>query len=160
MVTRIVCLVGCLTVLLAVTQVPANAAYCGPMGCQPQVPVCGPPAPVCPPAPCGPSAMSCMPNCPPPCACPPSMCQQRSGCGFNPLRAVFSVITFPFRLIARAVNRQDCQPQPPMYCPPPGCMPVYSPPAVKCRPGRAVYHGRRAAYRYQGPAPMLNPMTR
>jgi hypothetical protein len=138
MVTRIVCLVACVAVLLAVTHVPANAAYCGPMGCPPQVPVCGPPAPVCPPAPCGPAPMSCMPNTLP--VCRPPAYQPPSGCGFNPLRAVFSVITFPFRLIAGAMNRQDCQP--PMCCPPPPCMPVCAPPAVKCKPGpRAAYNG-------------------
>ncbi|HMK34026.1 MAG TPA: hypothetical protein VK463_03090 [Desulfomonilaceae bacterium] len=148
MVARILCPVLCLVLLIFITSVvPANASYCGPAGCPPQgLPMCGP-APVCPPPQCGPAPMACMPNCLPPCPAPGYAPPSR--CGFNPLSAILSVITFPFKLIAGAVKRPDCQP--PMFCPPPGCMPMCAPPVTKCKPGH------QAAYR--GPAPMLNPMV-
>lgn len=152
MVARILSLVVCLSVVLAVTNpIPAIAAYCGPTGCPPQKIPVYPPMPAFPAAKIGPAPMSCMPNCLPACPppCPPPGYGPPPGTGFNPLSAIFSAITLPFRLIAGAMNRGNYQP--PMYCPPPGCMPMCAPPATKVKPGK------RAAY--GGPVPMLNPMV-
>jgi hypothetical protein len=155
MVVRIFSLLVCLFLVLLVAGIAAtvNAAQCGPTGvCPPlRVPVGkhamfgpGPAGPI-PSAPFGPPMMSgakpmpCLPNCPP--ACPPPTCAPPA-CrgGFNPLSAIFSAVTLPFRLIGEAIFKsRSCQPP---ACPPggfypmqpPGCAPVCAPPAVKCRP--------------------------
>lgn len=150
MVTRILYLLLTLAVLMALANPAASsAAYCGPMGCPPPkvafngpvpapapMPALSMPGPVCRPAP-----MACMPNCAPTCA--PPTCGPSTGCGFNPVSAIFSVIAFPFKLIGGIFSgRQDCRPA---MCPPPCCMPMMSmpdcgpAPITKCKPaGRAA----------------------
>jgi hypothetical protein len=155
MVVKMFSLLVCLSVVLAVAGIAAtaNAAQCGPAGCPPlKVPVGKPaifgpgPAGPMPPVPFGPPMMSgakqmpCMPNCPP--ACPPPTCAPPPACegGFNPLSAIFSAVTLPFRLIGGAISKaRSCEPPacaPGGFYPmqPPGCAPVCAPPAVKCRP--------------------------
>ena len=155
MVVRMFSLLVCLSLVLLVAGITAtaNAVQCGPTGaCPPlKVPVgkpamfghgpAGPvhPVPFGPPMMSGAKPMPCLPNCPP--ACPPPTCAP-TACegGFNPLSAIFSAVTLPFRLIGEAISRsRSCQPP---ACPPggfypmqpPGCAPVCAPPAVKCRP--------------------------
>jgi hypothetical protein len=133
MVTRIFTAVLCLVVM---TSLPAMASYCGPMGCPPQKDM-APPMPGFQPMPMQaampvPGPMMGAPNCPPP--CPPPMCGPKQGDGFNPLSAIFSVITFPFRLLG-GLSSNNCQPM----CPPPSCVPMCAPqcgppPITKCKP--------------------------
>jgi hypothetical protein len=116
--------------LLFVFSSVAQASYCAPNACPPpQVVTRGPimsmPAPPMAPMPCGPP-MSCAPamNCPPPCPPPcPTVCGPSMN-GFNPLSAIFSVLTLPFRLISARANYQ------PAMCAPP-CMPM---PVPECGP--------------------------
>jgi hypothetical protein len=148
MVVRFLMVCLCIGVVSGFSLSPsvALASQCGPTGiCPPvKVPVARP-MPMMPPPGvpmmAGPGPMQCMPNCPPPCpppACAPPACEG----GFNPLSAIASVVTLPFRLIGQAVSKnRSCGPPP---CPPAGCympmpppcgpMPVCVPPAVKCRP--------------------------
>lgn len=126
------------------------ASQCGPTGICPPVrvpvarPMMAPGMPMMPPPGVpmmsGPGPMKCMPNCPPPCP-PPACAPPACGGGFNPLSAIASVVTLPFRLIGEAVSKaRSCGPPPcppggymPMQ-PPCGPMPVCVPPVVKCRP--------------------------
>ncbi len=144
MVTRILYVVALFAALLVLAApVVSNASYCGPSGCAPRYPMQAPAmAMPGPPTVMGPAPMACMPSCPPPCAPPPCGPQVS---GFNPLSAVFSVITLPFRLIGGAFSsRQSCQPA---FCPPPGCMPMCPPPMcgpqpiAKCKPVKSSRMG-------------------
>lgn len=148
MVPRTVCLCLVAAILLAASAV--FAAHGGPM---PQaaplmVPVYGaapPPRPFAPgnmPGPAmaaprvmGPAACA-PPMCPPPACAPP--CE-----GFNPLSALVSIVTLPFKLIGGAVSSLKPCPQPtcmPMgYVPmaPPSCGPPVNVGPAKCRAGLA-----------------------
>lgn len=121
--------------LIIVFSSVAQGSYCAPNACPPpQVvsrgPIMSMPAPPMAPMPCGPAPMSCGPamNCPPPCPPPcPTVCGPSMN-GFNPLSAIFSVLTLPFRLISGQVSaRANYQPA---CCPPP-CMPM---PVPDCGP--------------------------
>ena len=143
MVIRLIC-IGLLLAFPFVVIGSAQAAHCGPDFCAPpmKVPVYGHPGAGMQPMPPGmpmrgpqmagprPMAGCCPPPCPPP-ACGPA--EE----GFHPVRALFSVITFPFRMIGSAFSkRQGCE-QP--TCMPAGCVPMMPacgpPPISKCKPG-------------------------
>ena len=149
MVARTVCL--CLVASLFLAVSAAFAAHGGPMptAAPLMVPVYGSPPPprafgpgampgpamaaprVMGPAPCAP------PMCAPP-ACGPASCE-----GFNPLSALVSIVTLPFRVIGGAVSALRPCPQPTCmpagYVPmaPPSCGPPMNVGPTKCRPGLA-----------------------
>ncbi len=140
MVVRLIC-IGLVLAFPFVAMGSAQASPCGPQMCAPplKVPVYGRPGmPPMPPGPmmAGPAMAGPrpLPGCLPP--CPPPACGLNEG-GFNPASALFSVITFPFRVIAGIFSkRQSCEP--PM-CMPSGCAPMMPPcgppPVTKCKPG-------------------------
>lgn len=153
MVFRVIC-IGLLMVLPFVAVSSSQAAHCGPDFCAPpmKAPMYGKPgagmsplplgAPMGGPAMAGPRPMA--GYCAPPCA--PPACEPAVG-GFNPISALFSAITFPFRLIGSAfTKRQGCEPP---TCMPAGCVPMMPPcgppPIAKCKPGAMP---RPAAFGY------------
>lgn len=146
MVLRTVCLLSCLSAILAVLAVPLFAAHGipAPTAVPLKVPVYGPagypppgaPTPMAAPVMAAPRPMMAAPMCPPPCA--PPVCGPTTGVGFSPLSALVSVVTLPFRIIGGAVSSlRGCGPA---ACPPVGCAPMMPPgcgpmPPVKCKPG-------------------------
>jgi hypothetical protein len=163
-------------VAIAVAAFATNPAislgsYCGPDGCPPfrvqvgapGMPMTGPAmagprpmaamqgcAPACPP-PCPP--MKCPPPCPPPAcgppACPPPSCKPPCE-GFNPLSAIFNLVTLPFRLFSGGAG-QGCEPP----CAPPACMPMMAspcpPPIAKCKPEKGYGYAPAAPMRAMRP---------
>ena len=150
MVLRITVIVAIALAVFATNPAISLGSYCGPDGCPPlRVQVRGPGMPMPGPAMAGPRPMAgmpgCAPACPPPCppmkcpppcpppACPPPSCKPPCE-GFNPLSAIFNLVTLPFRLFSGGAG---CE-QPP--CPPPACMPMMAspcpPPIAKCKPER------------------------
>ncbi len=149
MVVRLIC-IGIVLAFPFFLIGAAQANPCGPEMCAPplKVPVYGRPgmmpmqpgAPMPGPAMAGPRPAGCLPPCPMP-ACGPD-----EG-GFNPISALFSAITFPFRMIGSAFSkRQSCEPP---TCMPAGCAPMMAPcgppPVTKCKPGPMQ---KGAAYGY------------
>ncbi len=138
MVYRLIC-VGLVLAFPFFMIASAQASYCGPGVCAPplKVPVYGnaapgmmPPPPMAGPAMAGPRPMAgCFPQ-----PCPPPSCGPDEG--FNPIAKLFSVITFPFRLIGSAFTKKQCEQN---FCAPQGCMPLAPPcgppPVTKCKPG-------------------------
>jgi hypothetical protein len=174
MVLRIVGIAVLMTcVLLALHGAPAQAAYRGPAGGVPfnspapgpnVVPV-GPGFVVAGPAMAMPRPMSCMPACPPPCApgcpppcmppCGPPSCAPDCQPGFNPLSAVWGMVSLPFKLIGGMFSsKKDCDI--PLMCPPSCCMPMLPPQCAACPPVAKVKapKGPRAAYRHV-PMPVM-----
>jgi len=148
MVVRTVCL--CLVGVLFLAASAAFATHGGPMptAAPLMVPVYGsapPPPPFA--ARTMPGAAMAAPRvmgpaaCSPP-MCPPPACAPAYG-GFNPLSALVSVVTLPFKLIGGAVSALRPCPQPVCmpagYVPmaPPSCGPPMNVGPAKCKPGLA-----------------------
>jgi hypothetical protein len=138
MVARIIC--ACLSFLLLIAftgPITALADYPRPVKwAAPAGPAMVPASPYAAPLMVGPGPAANASNVMPP--CPPPPYRLPAGCSFNPLSAVVSVLTLPFRLLGSAVTglgRHRAQPCVPVqYMPMPQCLPPCPQPMAKCRP--------------------------